>query len=204
MKILTVILLILFTLPSYANWDVKYKKNFISSCQESAHKSFDANMTKIYCGCVYKGLSEELSKSETQKLMKSGKLATDSRVTPIVVNCQSLIASSEQKEQSCYATADEINENAPFKLDSITSLTRTMCMDGKKLDYYYTIKTGGIGDAITSSVVKKELKNSTMNGACTTPATLSALKFFDLGYIYYTDTNKYIGEFLITLSDCES
>ena len=201
--LLTATLLILLALPSYADWK-KGEQDFISSCEATTAKNYNVRESKLYCGCFYNKLSKTISWSEAAKLFKSGKFITDARVSPIIASCLSLIVKNEHRDKLCHRTSAEINKETPITLDRITSLSRTMCMDGKKLVYYYLIKSGDAGDKITSSVVNKQLQKHTITGACSTPATLSLLKLFDLGYIYYTDTNKYIGEFAITSSDCDN
>jgi len=109
-----------------------------------------------------------------------------------------------QSLKECNAIASNANKEYPSRVDSITTIKSVMCYSDNKdivLIYNMIIDSKG-GSSIDQNIINS-LRPSMKNTLCTDPDTKLVLRIFPIGYKYFFDNGKYIGELKFSIKECK-
>lgn len=102
---------------------------------------------------------------------------------------------------TCNDMANKINQNAPMRVDKITILTSSVCVNNN-LVYLYQIENID-NETIKNHINSTSFKNKIKNSFCTLPDTKAILEILDGAYYkYLKDDGSYLGEIYIKKNDC--
>jgi len=105
--------------------------------------------------------------------------------------------------QECNAIASDRNARYyPSRVDSVTTIKSISCYSDNKdvvLNFNRIVDFKGVSyDQNTLNSLRPSMKNT----LCTGPDTNSLLRKFTLGYKYFFDDGKYIGELKFSINEC--